>query len=166
VADAGRSAIAGEPTIPYLPLFDTGEFAAQPDLAEPLTTKPDSDRAVGARPEPSVVPPLATVISGEYPHVKRWKFALVVAAAWAVAAGIGLGLYYWWVEDMSPHKVWPVFVVLVYLVVCVVGSLLLAMVQGKPLISALAVAVMSAPLASIAAAAALYGAYVFHWIER
>ena len=170
VADAGRIAIAGEPTLPYLPIFDTGEFEAQPDLAEPPAAKRDpglatSPAARSARPEPSVVAPLSTVASGE-DRVKRWKFAMVVAAVWAVAAGVGLGLYYWWIEDMTPHKVWPVFVVLVYLVVCVVGSLLLAMVQGKPLISALAVAVMSAPLASTAAAAALYGAYVFHWIER
>jgi uncharacterized membrane protein len=47
-----------------------------------------------------------------------------------------------------------------------VGSLLVAMVQNKPLLSALSIAVMSAPLASTAAAAVLYGAYVFNWIER
>jgi hypothetical protein len=33
------------------------------------------------------------------------------------------------------------------------------MVQDKPLVSALAIAVMSAPLASTAAAAVLYGVY-------
>ena len=51
------------------------------------------------------------------------------------------------------------FVVLVYLVVCTVGSLLIARwCSNKPLVSALAIALMSAPLASTAAAAVLYGA--------
>ena len=55
---------------------------------------------------------------------------------------------------------------LVYLVVGTVAALLVAMVQNKPLVSAVAIALMSAPLASTAAAAALYGAYVFQWIDR
>jgi hypothetical protein len=41
----------------------------------------------------------------------------------------------------------------------VVGSVMLAMVQGRPLISALSIAVMSGPFASVAAAAPLYGYY-------
>jgi hypothetical protein len=52
-----------------------------------------------------------------------------------------------------------VFVVLVYVVACVVGAVMLAMVQGRPVISALSVAVMSGPFASVAAAACLYGYY-------
>ena len=41
------------------------------------------------------------------------------------------------------------------------------MVQNKPLISATAtaIAIMSAPFASTAAAA-LYGMHVFHWLQR
>jgi hypothetical protein len=57
-------------------------------------------------------------------------------------------------------------VLLVYIVFGTVAALLVAMVQNKPLVSAVAIALMSAPLASTAAAAALYGAYVFHWIDR
>jgi hypothetical protein len=53
-----------------------------------------------------------------------------------------------------------------FLLVCTVGGLLIAMVENKPLVSAAAIAVMSAPLAATAAAAALYGAYVFAWIQR
>ena len=52
-----------------------------------------------------------------------------------------------------------VFVVLIYVVVCTVGGLMLAMVQDRPLVSALAIAVMSAVFASVAAAAPLYGYY-------
>ena len=42
---------------------------------------------------------------------------------------------------------------------CTVGSLLGAMVQNRPLMSALAIALMSAPLAATAAAAVLHGSY-------
>jgi len=49
--------------------------------------------------------------------------------------------------------------VLVYVVACVVAAVMLAMVQGRPLISALSIAVMSGPFASAAAAAPLYGYY-------
>jgi hypothetical protein len=44
-------------------------------------------------------------------------------------------------------------------VVSIVAGLMLAMVPGKPLISALAIAVMSAAFASVIAVAPLYGHY-------
>jgi hypothetical protein len=44
-------------------------------------------------------------------------------------------------------------------VVCAVGGVMLAMVEGRPLISALSLAAMSGPFASVAAAAPLYGYY-------
>lgn len=172
MAESARSTLAGEPTIPYLPTFDTGEFTTQaelrtpPAVPEPAVESDASPPAGKPKAEPSVVAAQPVEVPASYPSVKRWKFALVVAGVWTVAAAIGLGLYYWWVEDMDHQKTVPVFVLLVYLIGCVVGSLLLAMVQHKPLVPALAVAVMSAPLASTAAAAVLYGAYVFHWIER
>jgi hypothetical protein len=150
-----RETLAGEPTVPYVPTFDTGDFEAQPDPA-PMTEAAPS--------EPTAPPAQPVIVAGTYHYLKRWTFVLVVAGSWIVAAAIGAGLYYWWYHTMN--KTWPVFVVLLYLIVCTVGSLLIAMVQNKPLVSALAIAVMSAPLASTAAAAALYGAYVFHWIQR
>ena len=64
-----------------------------------------------------------------------------MVGVWIVAAAIGLGLYYWWYHSVD--KTPAVFVVLVYLVVCTVGSLLVAMVQNKPLMSALAIGLMS-----------------------
>ena len=74
-----------------------------------------------------------------------------------MAAAVGLGLYYWWFHSIN--KTPAVFIVLVYLVMCTVAALIAAMVQDKPLMSALAIALMSAPFASTAAAAVLYGVY-------
>lgn len=174
----------GEHTSPYLPTFDTGGFS-RPDPVTPLAAKPEQtltlERDVDPgpdpiayqalefdpEPEPMIVPPAQPlVLPGSYQFLKRWVFALVLAAVWVVAAPVGAGFYYWWVGDMDPDKTWPVYGVLVYLVCCAVAGLVVAMVARKPVISALAIALMSAPLASVAGAAALYGGYVFGWIAH
>ena len=49
---------------------------------------------------------------------------------------------------------------------CMVASLLVSLVPNRPQVTALAIAVMAAPLASTAAAAMLPGAYYFEWIAR
>jgi RsiW-degrading membrane proteinase PrsW (M82 family) len=146
----------GEPTTHWTPLFDTGALEAQPITA----TESPADNP--SEPLPTFVAP--EFVPGTNQSVKRWHFALVVAVVWTVAAVIGLGIYQWWFQSVD--KTGPVFVLLVYLVVCTVAGLLAAMVQNKPLVSTVAIALMSAPLASTAAAAALYGAYVFQWIDR
>jgi hypothetical protein len=146
----------GEPTTHWAPLFDTGAIEAQPITA----TEPPAENPSG--PLPTFVTP--ELVPGTNAYLKRWTFALVVAGVWTVAAVIGLALYEWWFQSID--KTWPVFVLLVYLVVCTVAGLLVAMVQNKPVVSAVAIALMAAPLASTAAAAALYGAYVFQWIDR
>ena len=74
-----------------------------------------------------------------------------------VAAAVGLGLFYWWFNSIN--KTPAVFTVLVYLVMCIVAALIAATVPNKPLMSALSLAIMSAPFASTAAAAVLYGVY-------
>jgi hypothetical protein len=146
----------GEPTTHWTPLFDTGALEAQPITAtEPPTENP-------SEPLPTFVAP--ELVPGTSQYLKRWMFALVVAGVWTVAAVIGLAIYEWWFQ--SADKTGPLFVLLVYIVVGTVAALLVAMVQNKPVVSAVAIALMSAPLASTAAAAALYGAYVFHWIDR
>jgi hypothetical protein len=147
----------GDPTAPYLPTFDTGSFDhLMPDPEpEPADAPPSGPLPVSVAPE---------AFPSTYYYLKRWMFVLMVTVVWTVAAAVGLALYEWWFR--STDKTGPVFVVLIYLVVCTVAGLLAAMVQKKPLVSALAIAVMSAPLASTAAAAALYGAYVFQWIDR
>lgn len=146
----------GEPTTHWAPLFDTGAIEAQPITAtEPPTENPSGPLPTFATPE---------LVPGTNQYLKRWMFALIVAGVWTVAAAVGLAIYEWWFQSVD--KTAPVFVLLVYLVACTVAGLLAAMVQNKPLVSAVAIALMSAPLASTAAAAALYGAYVFQWIDR
>lgn len=147
----------GDPTAPYLPTFDTGSF-------DHLMPVPEPEPADAAPSKPLPVSTAPGVFPGTYHYLKRWIFVLMVTVVWTVAAAVGLALYEWWFR--SPDKTGPVFVVLIDLVVCTVAGLLAAMVQKKPLVSALAIALMSAPLASTAAAAALYGAYVFQWIDR
>ncbi|MBO0679310.1 hypothetical protein JRC04_17735 [Mycolicibacterium sp. S2-37] len=175
---------SGEPTSPYLPTFDTGAFSAPMPAMAPaaraqhtpvstLTLDPDPDPVAyqALDPEtgsqPMLVPPVQPLaVPSTYQFLKRWVFALIVAAVWVVAVPIGAGLYHLWVADTDLDKTWSVFGVLVYLVVCTVAGLLVAMVQNRPILAALAVALMSAPMASTAGAAALYGAYVFGWIAR
>ncbi|MGV0740784.1 hypothetical protein [Mycolicibacterium sp. XJ870] len=147
-------------TGPFTPLFDTGEFEAPAEDFSP--TEPTEPTEPPSEPLPVPAHPVA--VPSAYQYLKRWTFVLVVGGVWIVAAAAGLGLYSYWYQAVD--KTWPVFAVLIYLVVCTVGSLLMAMAQRKPLVSALAIALMSAPLASTAAAAALYGAYVFGWIAR
>lgn len=138
----------GEPTTPFTPTF-TGELPAVIEEApsEPLL----------AAAEDSISP-------SEDQHVKRWTFVFVVAAVWVVAAAVGLGLYYWWFHSIN--KTPAVFIVLVYLLMCTVAALIAAMVQHRPLISALGIALMSAPFASTAAAAVLYGVYFCEHASR
>jgi hypothetical protein len=139
--------LTGPHTEPYTPIFDTGALAV---ALEPVG--------------PPAAPALPTAVPGSYQYLKHWTFVLVVAAVWFVAAAIGLALFYWWYQSVD--KTPAVFVVFVYLIACTVGGLLTAMVQNRPIVAAAAIALMSAPLASTAAAAALYGAYFFEWIAR
>jgi hypothetical protein len=96
-------------------------------------------------------------VPGRYLYLKWWKFVLVLFGAWFFAAVFGLSLFYWWYHTID--KTAPVFAVFVYVTACTVAGLILAMVESKPLIAALAIAVMSAPFASVGAAAPLYGSY-------
>jgi len=155
VPDGDRQWLIGENTQPFMPEF-TGSVTAQGLIDEP--TQPL---------EPAVQQPehAQGIIAPSVDHyLNRWRLVLIVAGVWIVAAAAGLGLYYWWYQSLD--KTMPVFVVLVYLVSCIVGSLLSAMVQSRPVASATAIALMSAPYASTAAAAVLYGGYVFGWISR
>jgi hypothetical protein len=142
--------LPGEQTSPYLPTF-TGEFPAQVETLD-------------APSEPLPAPARPIVLPGAYQFLKRWVFVLVVAAVWVVAAPIGLGLYYWWYHALD--KTPSVFVVLVFLTACTVASLLCAMAQTKPLVSALAIGFMSAPLAATVAAAVLHGLYFCDRVSR
>lgn len=157
-------------TADFVPLFDTGEnevldqdLPLETASAEDMT--PDetvSDDDAPSAPLPAPAPPI--VVEGSYLFVKWWTFVGVLAGVWFVSAAAGAGLYYYWYQ--SADKTWPVFVVLAYIVVTTLGALVASTAQRKPLVSALAIALMSAPMAALAAAAVFYGAYVFGWIAR
>ncbi|WP_375485201.1 hypothetical protein [uncultured Mycobacterium sp.] len=162
-------------TEPYTPTFDTGAFsqplktprdetgsgghAVVTDEATAPATGSQAAVTTGDVPplEPIPAPAQPVAVPGRYYFLKWWKLVLLIAAVWVVAAPIGLGLFYWWYHSIN--KTPAVFVVLAYVVVCTVGGLMLAMVQDRPLLSALAIALMSAQFAAVAAAAPLYGYY-------
>ncbi len=143
-------------TRPWVPDFsDSDDSGAQPVPLVTATEAPEPPRPEADR--ESTGAPLPVTVPGRYLHLKWWKLVLVIAGVWCVAAPVGLGLFYWWYHTID--KTLPVFAVLVYVVACAVAGVLLAMVQGRPLVAALSLAVMSGPFASVAAAAPLYGYY-------
>ena len=152
----------------FTPLFDTGENAVLDEesfdttYAESMT--PDQTNSDDAPSAPLPAPAPSVVVEGTYLSVKWWRFVSILAGVWFVSAAAGAGLYYYWYQSVD--KTWPVFVALAYIVVITVGALVASTAQRKPLVSALAIALMSTPLAAMAAAAVFYGAYVFGWIAR
>jgi hypothetical protein len=112
--------------------------------------------------EPQQVPAHPPAVAGQHHYLKRWKFLLLLVGVWAVAAVVGAGSFYWWYHCVD--KTWPDFAVLIYVIVCIVAALLVSMVENRPMVSAAAIAVMSAPFASGLGAAALYGMYAFAWV--
>jgi hypothetical protein len=136
----------------FTPTWDTGEFDAQP---EHVDENPSG---------PLPLPARSMVVPSDYQYVKRWHFVLVVACVWAIAAAAGWGLYHWWYHSID--KTAPVFVVLVFLILCTVLGLLVAMVPNRPVASAVAIAFTSAPLAATAGAAVLHGLYFCEWASR
>ncbi|MEW2481987.1 hypothetical protein ACPCIR_30250 [Mycobacterium sp. NPDC051198] len=156
-------------TADFAPLFDTGEneivadeWSAAATPAEDMS--PDQTETDDAPSAPLPAPAPSVVVEGSYLSVKWWTFVGVLAGVWFVSAAAGAGLYYYWYQ--SADKTWPVFAALAYVVVTTVGALLASTAQRKPVVSALAIALMSAPVAAMAAAAVFYGAYVFGWIAR
>ena len=121
----------------------------EPETPAPAAAGEDSDSAVG--------PVQPVTVPGRYLYLKWWKLLLVVLGVWSVAAVVGFGLFYWWYHSADVTPV--LFVTLVYVVGCAVAGVLLAMAEGRPLVAALSLAVMSGPFASLAAAAPLDGYY-------
>ncbi|BBZ49659.1 hypothetical protein H7H82_01775 [Mycobacterium heidelbergense] len=174
MADDDRASNPG--TEPFVPDFeeDTGTHAWVPNFDDtgsqpvPVVADPEKPEKQGepgpetpapadSATEAAGVPVQSVTVPGRYTYLKWWKLLLVVLGVWLVVAEIGLGLFSWWYHSVD--KTPSVFMVLVYVVACAVGGVMLAMVEGRPLISALAFAVMSGPFASIVAAAPLYGYY-------
>jgi len=149
----------GEQAWPVVP-DDTGPVAAAKAAEQPAGSASGPVPAPVSHDSPAQaagVPAQSVTLPGRYLYLKWWKLALVLLGVWAVAAGVGLGLFYWWYH--SVHKTPAVFTVLVFIIACIVAGVILAMTQGKPLLSALSLAVMSSPFAAVAAAAPLYGHY-------
>ncbi|CQD05441.1 transmembrane protein [Mycobacterium lentiflavum] len=152
----------GEHSVPFVPNFDdTGAqlipVAAKTPAKSEATDAAAEAPAVAPEVEPAGLPVQSVTVPGRYQYLKWWKLALVILGVWAATAEVGLSLFYWWFHTID--KTPAVFMALVYVVACTVGGVMLAMVQGRPMISALSIAVMSGPFASVAAAAPLYGYY-------
>ncbi len=149
---------------PAEPGPSTGETPAQksehrsdvPDLsADPGAPAAEVPPALSGEPLPPPVQPVT--VPGRYYYLKWWKFVLVLIGVWIAAAAVGMVLFSWWYQ--ANNKTPAVFVVLVYTVMTTVGALMLAMIPGRPLLSALAIALSSAVFASLAAVAPVYGHY-------
>jgi hypothetical protein len=164
----------------YTPTFDTGAHpTAEPGIIETNTpprrrrrwwrrsavaqdaADTSDDTALIAAPQASSVS-----VPSRYQYLKWWKFILMLLAVWVPAGGVGAGLFYWWSHDNSKTKTAVVFVVLVYVVACTIAGLMLAMVPDRPMVSALAIAMISAVFAAVVGAAPLYGHFYCEHSQR
>lgn len=121
-----------------------------------------AERDQDATPEPAAAPAHPVVVPGQYQFLKVWKLLSVLFGVWLVAGAVGLGLYYWWFH--SADKSWTELAVLIYVIVCVVGALLVSLPDQRPVLSATAIAVLTAPYASAVGAGALYGMFAYGWL--
>ena len=166
-ADAYRADDSGSEPVLDIALDEPDSPAPQ---AFSALERDDTDaflRAVNSHPIPTLnAVPVArpVLVPGTNEFVTRWRFALILAGVWVVAATAGLGFYHWWYT--AGEKTLPVLGILGYLAVCMAASVLVSLVPNRPQVTAWAVALMAAPLASTAAAAVLHGAYYFEWIAR
>jgi hypothetical protein len=189
VADNERVETESMPlTEPYKPAFDTGiHQKVEPELIEPeppprrrrwwhrrsdAAEKPGqpvgglTPGAYTDAPPSETIPTSSIAVPDRYQYIRWWQFVLMLLAVWIPAGAIGAGLFYWWSHDVSRHKTEVVFVVLAYVVVTTVAGLILAMVADRPLVSALAIAMISAVFASVVAAAPVYGKFYCQHTQR
>ena len=169
----------------YKPAFDTGiHQKVEPELIEPeppprrrrwwhrgsdAAKKPVGGFTPAAytdAPPSESIPTSSIAVPDRYQYIRWWQFVLMLLAVWIPAGAIGAGLFYWWSHDASRHKTEVVFVVLAYVVVSTVAGLILAMVADRPLVSALAIAMISAVFASVVAAAPVYGKFYCQHTQR
>jgi hypothetical protein len=152
----------GEHSVPFVPNWD--DTGSQP-IASPAAATQSGEEPQPPAPaasedgeaEPGGAPVQSVTVPGRYQYLKWWKLILVVLGVWAAAALVGLGLFSWWFHTVD--KTPALFMVLVYVVASAVVGVMLAMVQSRPVIAALSIAMMTAPFASVVAAAPLYGYY-------
>jgi hypothetical protein len=185
VADQDRPDTESMPlTEPYTPTFDTGVHQkVEPAFIEPeapprrrrwfrrgshAAKTPDGPLGGLTPAAYTDAPPSESIpTSSMADHfVRWWQFLLVLLAVWIPAGAIGAGLFYWWSHDASKHKTTVVFVVLAYVVVSTVAGLILAVVADRPMVSALAIAMISAVFASVVGAAPVYGKFYCEHTQR
>lgn len=145
-------------TVDYTPPVEVNPYA-RPARAEPVHV--DLSGALSS--EPVAVPAAPVAVPGQFAFIKRWKLALVLAGVWLAGAVAGAGMYFWWFHAMD--KTWVEFAALLFVIVCVVAALLVAMVENRPTLSAVAMGVMSMPFAAACGAGLLYGLYAYSVIS-
>src|SRR5690349_10109128 len=84
-AEATEPGPQTEPTVPFTPTF-TGALPTLTDEAP-------------SQPQPAVAEEPVAQSSDQY--LRRWRFVLMVAATWVLAATVGLGLFYWWFNSIN-----------------------------------------------------------------
>ncbi|NGX09668.1 hypothetical protein BKG76_14680 [Mycobacteroides franklinii] len=124
--------------------------------AESMTPDPYTGAVPVVGDEPAM--PVRVPAEREPAFLKRWVLLLVLLGTWIPAGAMGLLLYQNWFETLLPHdRILAVVYVLVWVFACVLVALLLAMVEPRPIIVALAFAVLTAPAISVAATGVKYG---------
>src|ERR1700743_431507 len=175
-------------TEPYKPAFDTGiHQKVEPELIEPAPTprrrrwwhrRSDAPQEPGQpvggltpaaytdAPPSESIPTSSIAVPDRYQYIRWWQFVLMLLAVWIPAGAVGAGLFYWWSHDASRHKTTVVFAVLAYVVVATGVGLILARGAERPLVSALAIAMLSAVFASVVGAAPVYGQFYCEHSQR
>lgn len=145
------------------PWFDTSYGPVHVEPVEDIFAPTDVlERDPGATADAAATPAQPVAVPGQYQFLKVWKLLSVLLAVWLVAGAVGLGLYYWWFQ--STDKSWTELAVLIYVIVCMVGALLVSLPDQRPVLSATAIAVLTAPYASAVGAGALYGMFAYGWL--
>jgi hypothetical protein len=155
-----KSPAAYEPDADDMSALQAAHYRDAPDstaIAGPNAGAPagEAPSALSGQPLPPIVQPVT--VPGRYYYLKWWKFLLVLVGVWIAAGAVGVALFSWW--NHADNKTPALFVVLVYTVASIVGALMLAMIPGRPVLSAVAIALSSAVFASLVAAAPIYGHY-------
>lgn len=149
--------------LPLTEAFDVGSdrtgaipAAVGRSRAEAMTPDPYTGAVPVLGDEPAK--PVRVPAEREPAFLKRWVLLLILVGTWIPAAAVGLLLYQNWFATLLPHdRIVAVEYVLAWVFACVLIALLLAMFEPRPLIVALAFAVLTAPAISVAAAGVKYG---------
>lgn len=149
--------------LPLTEAFDVGSdrtgaipAAVGRSRAEAMTPDPYTGAVPVLGEEPAK--PIRVRAEREPAFLKRWVLLLILLGTWIPAGAVGLLLYQNWFATLLPHdRIVAVEYVLAWVFACVLVALLLAMFEPRPLIVALAFAVLTAPAISVAAAGVKYG---------